>query len=499
MSLPEDTDQDQDQSTPDQSTPDTQPQSAPSAPAQDAGPAPPSLTDVLAGQPQQPATPDLPAQTPATAQYKPGFVGRLLGGLEGFAIGGVPGAIGGVANPRLPARAIQDARTETANEQQMQASKVRFANTQSAQAAVSLATEQFNLSRLPIQARLQAEASDRATEDNFDKLGLQPVAAGPAGKLDSILRGAYAEYSKPGEDGVPNLRVIHSEGGMVKVYDVSDMGSSDGAFDVLNKNRDDRNLPPITKADFNKMGQTPAGAVKRQALVDGAVSFWAPKATGKDADNLTTLAGLKSSRDAYIARTGAGADNPTVQKYNKTITDFTAQTNAQANLKDRDMKTALANKAAQQAAAKAAQAGSWNPGTTADEKKKAELAENIAENTNQIGQILVRRPDLLGPAAGRFTAVQQMIGNNDPDIAKLGISVHNLAMANSGVHGFRSQEGVESTEKMILNGFKNGPQSIAGALRGLTTSTQTFIDNARPDNYKTHSKQGGALKGMGKQ
>jgi len=138
----------------------------------------------------------------------------------------------------------------------------------------------------------------------------------------------------------------------------------------------------------------------------------------------------------------------------------------------------------------------WVPGVTADEKKKAELGENIAENSNAVAQMLIKRPDLVGAVAGRFTSTEQMIGNNDPDIAALGTRIHNIAMANSGVHGFRSQEGVQSFEKQVLNNFRNGPQAVAGALKATTGSVQTFIDNARPDSYKTHSKQGGALRGM---
>jgi hypothetical protein len=108
----------------------------------------------------------------------------------------------------------------------------------------------------------------------------------------------------------------------------------------------------------------------------------------------------------------------------------------------------------------------------------------------------MKRPDILGTVGGRFTNAEQMIGNNDPDISALGVHVHNMAMANSGVHGFRSQEGVESYERQLLNNFKNGPAAMAGALRASTGSVQTFIDNARPDTYKTHSKMGGAVRGM---
>jgi hypothetical protein len=138
----------------------------------------------------------------------------------------------------------------------------------------------------------------------------------------------------------------------------------------------------------------------------------------------------------------------------------------------------------------------WRQGVSADEKKKAELSENIAYNASEVAKILTRRPDLIGAVAGRATTAQQLIGNNDPDISAIGTHIHNMAMANSGVHGFRSQEGVVSYEKQVLNNFRNGPAAVAGALKASTGSVQTFIDNARPDNYKTHSKQGGAVRGM---
>jgi hypothetical protein len=138
----------------------------------------------------------------------------------------------------------------------------------------------------------------------------------------------------------------------------------------------------------------------------------------------------------------------------------------------------------------------WVSGVSSDEKKKAELAENIAFNANAVASTIMKRPDILGAVAGRFTNTQQMIGNNDPDISALGVHIHNMAMANSGVHGFRSQEGVESYEKQLLNNFKNGPAAMAGALNASTGSVQTFIDNARPEAYKTHTKQGGAVRGM---
>lgn len=141
----------------------------------------------------------------------------------------------------------------------------------------------------------------------------------------------------------------------------------------------------------------------------------------------------------------------------------------------------------------------WKPGVSSDEKKKAELAENMTFNANNIASTLMKRPDLVGAVAGRFTNVKAMAGSNDPDIVALSTDIHNIAMANNGIHGMRSAEAVTEFENKLLNHFKNGPQGIAGGLRASTDSVQTFIDNARAESYKTHSKNGGAIKAMVKQ
>lgn len=153
--------------------------------------------------------------------------------------------------------------------------------------------------------------------------------------------------------------------------------------------------------------------------------------------------------------------------------------------------------AVNQAKADATGSDEWKPKVTGDEKKKAELAENIAYNSNEVNSILARRPDLIGKLSGRITNIEQLVGNNDPDISAIGNHIHNIAMANSGVHGFRNQEGVRETEANLLNNFHNGPTAVKGALNANTNSVQTFIDNARPSGYKTHSSQGGAVKAFG--
>lgn len=138
----------------------------------------------------------------------------------------------------------------------------------------------------------------------------------------------------------------------------------------------------------------------------------------------------------------------------------------------------------------------WVPGVSADEKKKAELSENVVYNANNIASILARRPELVGAVAGRFTSLDSMAGTNDPDITSLQQDMHNIAIANVGIHGMRANDAVHDVEKNILNSFRNGPRAIGGALKSTADSVQTFIDNARPETFKTHSKNGGALRSM---
>lgn len=138
----------------------------------------------------------------------------------------------------------------------------------------------------------------------------------------------------------------------------------------------------------------------------------------------------------------------------------------------------------------------WVPGASADEKKKAELAENMVYNINSVASVLQRRPDLVGAVAGRFTNIQQMAGSNDPDIVQLGTDIHNIGMANGGIHGMRSPQQADDYANQVLNHFKNGPKGIYGGLKSSADSVQTFIDAARPSTYKTHSSQGGATRGM---
>ena len=116
---------------------------------------------------------------------------------------------------------------------------------------------------------------------------------------------------------------------------------------------------------------------------------------------------------------------------------------------------------------------------TSQRLNKADLSQNVQLNVKNAEAMIDANPDLFGKVAGRFTTAQQMIGSNDPAISKLGIEVHNMAVASAGIHGQRGQAAVEAYEKDILNKFRNSPEATKAGMDELSGSVQTFIDDAK--------------------
>lgn len=443
-----------------------------------------------------------PAASPAPAgPSKPSlWQNILMGALTGMAGsagqknfgGGAAAGAGGFLHHQQEQKenAIQQQKAD-AQTQEAQ-STIKF---QSAQAANSVAEASKNNA---IAASLPTEARDAHDKNSVAMLGaLQGLGLSPVVSADDTHEGAKGalEALTNSQGAVPHLFNVEV-GGQHFAYDLNQISQTPQGLSLINQARNIQGQTPLTAAQWK---QTPPAAQSQAA--EGALSFLNP-APSKNATEATgKLEQYKAFQQAYSKNPNADPDS--LKKLNDTVKNL-------QTMKDSlmDTETTLAKTKAQVAGDQAlktnqgkidqanAQTPQWLPKVGADEKKKAELAENIAENSNQLAQVFHSRPDMFGPAAGRFTTVEQMVGNNDPDIAKVGTLIHNIAMANSGVHGFRSQEGVKETEQLLLNHFKNGVQSMSSALVGLTKSTQTFIDNARPEGYKTHSKMGGALRGM---
>jgi hypothetical protein len=140
--------------------------------------------------------------------------------------------------------------------------------------------------------------------------------------------------------------------------------------------------------------------------------------------------------------------------------------------------------------------------TSADRLKRSDLARNVETNAIGFKQLIKDNPDLFGQIAGHFTTVEQMIGSNNPAIARVGVAVHNMALASNGAHGVRSQEAVEETQNEILNHFRNGPEATMAAVDELVGSVQTFREDAqhgkRPNNEPIKGEGGAPTGGVPK-
>lgn len=126
-------------------------------------------------------------------------------------------------------------------------------------------------------------------------------------------------------------------------------------------------------------------------------------------------------------------------------------------------------------------AGAKGSKPTANQTMKADLAENVVHNVDEATKLIKANPDLFGKVAGRFTTVAQMTGSNDKAIAQLGLILHNTALATNGIHGLRSAQAIEGTEKELLNKFKNSPEATIAALKENRRSVEDFMkDGGKP-------------------
>lgn len=123
---------------------------------------------------------------------------------------------------------------------------------------------------------------------------------------------------------------------------------------------------------------------------------------------------------------------------------------------------------------------------------RASLASNVKENADAVEKLIASRPDIIGPAGGRYSNVAQMIGSDDPDIQALGVRIHNIALASNGAHGIRSERAIKGTEDSIFNHFHAGPNALRAALEAQKDSTSTFLQDER--NFEETGRRTGAPK-----
>lgn len=117
---------------------------------------------------------------------------------------------------------------------------------------------------------------------------------------------------------------------------------------------------------------------------------------------------------------------------------------------------------------------------TANDRKQRTLAGNSLENINHIDEILKRRPDLIGVLNGRITQGKIGAGTNDKDLGYIEEAIDNFGLATTGTHGTRAQAAREDARKALINGFKNGPQAVQGAIEAARNSLGNLASVGKP-------------------
>ena len=104
-----------------------------------------------------------------------------------------------------------------------------------------------------------------------------------------------------------------------------------------------------------------------------------------------------------------------------------------------------------------------------------------AEAVNQTGNdIIAKLSDpayaaAVGPAMGRFSKLQDFIGNPPPEFSDLAGLIESYSLANMGVHGMRSAQGAQMIAKLLNQ--PHTPESIIAAIQGLNGFSKHFMEN----------------------
>lgn len=187
---------------------------------------------------------------------------------------------------------------------------------------------------------------------------------------------------------------------------------------------------------------------------------------------------VKNLGSQAVANTRAGATTDAAQiRADASTQNAETSANVRRDIGSGNLRMVGARLALAQKVAAAKADGSFGT-APADRLRRGDLANNAQHNINSVIEEVQTDPNLFGKIAGHFTTTEQMIGSSDPTIAKIGVQIHNAALASNGAHGLRSATAVADTEKDLLNHFRNSPEATAAALAAQNQSLDTFIEDA---------------------
>lgn len=116
---------------------------------------------------------------------------------------------------------------------------------------------------------------------------------------------------------------------------------------------------------------------------------------------------------------------------------------------------------------------------TGTERNKGDMANSAHEQLGTLKDIVSKRPDIFGPAAGRKTNFDVWLGSQDPDAQRF-IAARTIAGDHlAGTFGGRSEAALKALDDAIGQ-FKTNPQAVSAGLDQLDKANDVFRKAGTP-------------------
>jgi hypothetical protein len=116
---------------------------------------------------------------------------------------------------------------------------------------------------------------------------------------------------------------------------------------------------------------------------------------------------------------------------------------------------------------------------TGTERNKGDMATSAHEQLGTLKQIVDKRPDIFGSAAGRVTDFNVWLGSQDPDAQRFRAARTIAGDHLAGTFGGRSEAALSAIDNAIGN-FKDNPAAVSAGLDELDKANSVFLNRGTP-------------------
>ena len=111
---------------------------------------------------------------------------------------------------------------------------------------------------------------------------------------------------------------------------------------------------------------------------------------------------------------------------------------------------------------------------TGTQRSKGNMAASADQQINDMKEIVAKRPDVFGPAAGRVTDFSTWVGSQDPDAQRFRAARTIAGDHLAGTFGGRSEAALNALDAAIGH-FKDNPAAITAGLNQLQEANRLFL------------------------